>query len=863
MKCSQALLCTVGGEIVLAVLLGKAAPWLRSCFKLPLGLQQGRGPCPLLLGSVALGDGRQGCVTLRVSRVWLQASGRGPDLCASLGRVSAALPLGGGSRRRERGRTNVNLRLGRLRRHPFPSPVLAGSLCRRWSAIRYARSCMSRMQMPVSACLLCSPPENTTETPGNPQRACPGAQEAATSPSMEAAGGLASELNAALRNFEREKVLELLEKGADVNSKAGNGWTPLQSAAQAGDKDLVQLLLDRGACPHARKDNGATAFIAAAIVGSVEILELLSGYGVDINDRDDNGFTAFMEAAWHGHEEALRYLHSKGADVNMRRVTSEEKKKLNKGGRTALMDACRRGHFSIVKALVQEMGADLNICDNEDRNALIHALKVQDRKTSEAISIVHFLLDCGVNVRCKDESGKTALILAVEMQNPCLVKAFLDKDEINIDDADEDGKTALMVAVEKNDYDIAEMLCEKGARTNIGELIAIANRNYANKMQRLLRKYNAKYVPASYKNWEPKSKRWRSQLQSLHRIYRPMIGKLKVFQYVRQRIQSTSRGGIYLGLHGGTEVAVRILLSAEGSEEKEFLDQCGGCEHLLKLFQFEKERGYMYLCFPLWEKNLEEHLQDPEDEKDYKGILKMIFQAVRELHSLGFAHRALHPSNFLIDLAGKIYLADFDNNRELIEGKKELISSDLEDLSRLVQYVLAGGRKPLCEVSIEDLDADSPDYEEALDLIERLDSHDDQGWEGLSKHPYFWSKQTFNLLKSIWNKIKDQQRNEGPFKALNTCSPYPCWTEQIHPEVLRNMEESSYGKKFYYKNSITDLLRFIRNLDEHPKKRIDEITGDYAEYFLKHFPALTIYVYNCLRRHPEYSHFVDIQDPPL
>lgn len=57
-------------------------------------------------------------------------------------------------------------------------------------------------------------------------------------------------------------------------------------------------------------------------------------------------------------------------------------------------------------------------------------------------------------------------------------------------------------------------------------------------------------------------------------------------------------------------------------------------------------------------------------------------------------------------------------------------------------YVLAGGRKPLHEVSIEDLDANSPDYEEALDLIECLASHDDQGWWGLSKHPYFWSKQT-------------------------------------------------------------------------------------------------------------------------
>ncbi|NXI71915.1 RN5A ribonuclease, partial [Anseranas semipalmata] len=688
-------------------------------------------------------------------------------------------------------------------------------------------------------------------------------QEASPSSSTETAGDLASQLNIAVRNVDREKVLELLEKGADVNSKAGSGWTPLQSAVQAGDKDLVRLLLDKGASPHARRDNGATAFIQAAIVGQVEILEILFDCGFNINEHDNNGFTAFMEAAWYGNEEALRYLYSKGADVNLRRAASEEKKQLHKGGRTALMDACRRSHFSVVKTLVQEMGADLNVCDNEDRNALIHALKDCEKKRLEsAVSICHFLLDCGVDVSCKDESGKTALILAVEMQSPRLVKALLDKDEINIDDADEDGNTALMVAVEKDDYDIAEMLCEKGARTDIGNLIAVANRNHANKMACLLRKYNARFVPASSENWEPKSKCWRSQLQSLHKIYRPLIGKLKVFQYVRQRIRSTSQGGIYLGLHGGTEVAVRIHRSAEGYKEQMFLQQCGNCEHLLKLFQFEKERGYMYLCFPLWEKSLEEHLQDPGDQKDYKGILRMIFQAVRELHSLGFAHQALHPSNFLIDLGGKIYLADFDNNRKLIEGKKELINSDLEDLSRLMLYVLTGGRKPFNEVGTEDLAADSPDYKEALDLRESLASHDERGLEGLSKHPYFWSKQIrFNFLKSIWNKIKDLRKCTDLFETLNDVNPYLRWTEEIHQEVLRNMEESSYRKKFRYTNDVTDLLRLIRNLDEHPNKRIDEIIGDYAEYFLKLFPALTIYVYNRLRQHPRYSHFVDIQDP--
>ncbi|XP_009817276.2 2-5A-dependent ribonuclease [Gavia stellata] len=693
-------------------------------------------------------------------------------------------------------------------------------------------------------------------------------QEASTPSSTETAEDLASKLNAAVRNNNKDDVLELLEKGADVNSKAESGWTPLQSAVQANEEDMVRLLLDKGACPRARKDNGGTAFTEAAITGNVNILELLLDCGLNINDHDDNGFTAFMEAAWYGNEEALKFLYSKGANVNLRRAVSEEKAKLHKGGATALMDACRRGYFSVVKTLIQEMGADVNICDNKDRNALIHALKegCAKERYESAVSIGHFLLEHGVDVNSKNECGKTALILAVEMQSLDLVKAFLEKSEIDIDDADEEGNTALMVAVEKKNYNIAKLLCEKGARTDIGNLIAVANRNRAHDIARLLRQYHAKFVPETLEDWEPNSKCWKDQLKKLYKIYRPMIGKLKTFQYIQQRIQNTSQGGIYLGLHGGTEVAVRISRSTEGDKEKRFFEQCGNCEHLLKLFQFEKARGYTYLCFPLWEKNLEEHLQELEDQMDYKDALRMIFQAVRELHSLGFAHQDLHPRNFVIDLGGKIYLADFDNKRKLIEGKKEPVNSDLEALSRLVLYVLRGGRKPLQQVSTKDLAADSPDYKEALDLVSSLVSHDERGLEGLSKHPYFWSKQTrFNFLKSIWNKIKDLRNRKAVFQAPNATErfPYPSWTKEIDKDILSIMQNPGKGKSFKYNNNVTDLLRLIRNLDEHPNIRISNKIGDHADYFLKLFPELTIYVYNSLRQNPEYSHFADIQDPSL
>jgi len=41
--------------------------------------------------------------------------------------------------------------------------------------------------------------------------------------------------------------MELLERGADVNAKAGYWGTSLMQAAHKGDEDLFHILLDRGA----------------------------------------------------------------------------------------------------------------------------------------------------------------------------------------------------------------------------------------------------------------------------------------------------------------------------------------------------------------------------------------------------------------------------------------------------------------------------------------------------------------------------------------------------------------------------------------------------------------------------------------
>jgi ankyrin repeat protein len=57
-----------------------------------------------------------------------------------------------------------------------------------------------------------------------------------------------------------EAVVELLlNKGADVEAKAGDEGTALHIVAKHGHKAVVQLLLDRGANVEAKTKDGETA----------------------------------------------------------------------------------------------------------------------------------------------------------------------------------------------------------------------------------------------------------------------------------------------------------------------------------------------------------------------------------------------------------------------------------------------------------------------------------------------------------------------------------------------------------------------------------------------------------------------------
>ena len=104
-------------------------------------------------------------------------------------------------------------------------------------------------------------------------------------------------------------VCKLVELGASVTRVSGSGSTPLHSAAGSlrfGGRncEIVKLLLDRGAQVNAQAKNGWTALMGAANHGSVDVVRTLLSRGADPSLRTSAGRMWGTSDA-----EAVSYTH--------------------------------------------------------------------------------------------------------------------------------------------------------------------------------------------------------------------------------------------------------------------------------------------------------------------------------------------------------------------------------------------------------------------------------------------------------------------------------------------------------------------------------------------------------------------------
>ncbi|MEN8864180.1 MAG: acyltransferase family protein [Akkermansiaceae bacterium] len=103
-------------------------------------------------------------------------------------------------------------------------------------------------------------------------------------------------LPAAVLGGDFDEVGKLLRRGADPNSRDGNGTPLLHLASIADNGEMVALLLENGAELDGRGMDGGTALMSACFFGREEAANVLLKAGADVSAKDGKGSTAMLAA---------------------------------------------------------------------------------------------------------------------------------------------------------------------------------------------------------------------------------------------------------------------------------------------------------------------------------------------------------------------------------------------------------------------------------------------------------------------------------------------------------------------------------------------------------------------------------------
>ena len=315
-----------------------------------------------------------------------------------------------------------------------------------------------------------------------------------------------------------------LDKGADVNAKDNDGWTPLHIAASKNHREIVELLIAKGADVNATGESssvfiwqgGFTPLHYVAVNGHKEILELLISEGADVNAKADNGLTPRDWAINRSHTKIANLLRTYGgktssihfgvgdgdlAGVQALLDAGAEVNAKDENGWAPLHRAAYGGHEEIAELLISE-GADVNAKDNSgytpldlairnERFETIDLLRTHGGKTVTIFVVVtngdlagvQAHLDAGVEVNAKDNGGWTALHYAAWHGRKEIVELLISKGA-DVNAKDNSGYTPLDRSTKRKHTEIADLLRTHGGKT--GAIFVVVKNDDLTGVQALL-----------------------------------------------------------------------------------------------------------------------------------------------------------------------------------------------------------------------------------------------------------------------------------------------------------------------------------------------------------------------------------------
>jgi ankyrin repeat protein len=107
-------------------------------------------------------------------------------------------------------------------------------------------------------------------------------------------------------------VQRLIQRGANPQALAADGWTPLTMAAREGDTQIIALLLRCGAAVDQPEGGGNTALFWASFYDKPSAVKQLLSNGANVNKRSEGGETPLHVALRFKHEEVAEILRKSG-----------------------------------------------------------------------------------------------------------------------------------------------------------------------------------------------------------------------------------------------------------------------------------------------------------------------------------------------------------------------------------------------------------------------------------------------------------------------------------------------------------------------------------------------------------------------
>jgi ankyrin repeat protein len=237
----------------------------------------------------------------------------------------------------------------------------------------------------------------------------------------------------------------LLDRGAEIETKATDNSTALHDAAQNGCLEVVRLLLNRGAEIEAKTTDNCTALHYAAQKGHLEVVELLLNRGAEIEAKTTDNSTALHYTAQNGHLEIVELLLDREAEIKAKTTNNW----------TALHYAALYGNLEIIRLLLNR-GAEIEVKDTDNWTALHFATQ------NEHLEVIGLLLDQGAVIEAKATGNWTALHHAAVYGSLEVVKLLL-KQRAEIEAKDTYNWTALHCAARNGHLEIVKLLLDQGA----------------------------------------------------------------------------------------------------------------------------------------------------------------------------------------------------------------------------------------------------------------------------------------------------------------------------------------------------------------------------------------------------------------